>query len=155
MAEDFLHRAKARFTDAQAALKRGDYPDVVRYSQECVELSLKACLRVVGVEYPRVHDVGDIFEYHKDSFPKWFREKIPQMRQVSRDLSQKRGPSVYGIEGEGKTASELFTKTDAEEALQNTEKVYRISQKFFNEYYQQKPEDQKPHINRRTTSKKR
>jgi len=140
MAEDFLQRAKARLTDARAALKRGDYPDVVRYSQECVELSIKACLRIIGIDYPKVHDVGDILEYYRNSFPEWFRKEIPQMRQISRDLYQKRGPSVYGIEREGKTASELFTKTDAEEALQNAEKAYSTSQRFFNEYYK-KPED--------------
>ncbi|MEM2135778.1 MAG: HEPN domain-containing protein [Candidatus Jordarchaeaceae archaeon] len=136
MAEDFLRRAKARVTDAQAALQRGDYPEVVRYSQECVGLSLKACLRVIGVEYPRVYDVGDVLEYYRDSFPEWFREGIPEMRRISRDLSQKRGPSVYGVEMEGKTASELFTKTDAEEALYNSEKIYSVSQRFFSEYYQ-------------------
>ncbi|MGQ9720278.1 MAG: HEPN domain-containing protein [Candidatus Jordarchaeum sp.] len=139
MAADFLQRVKARLTDAGAALKRGDYPDVVRYSQECVELSTKACLRVIGVDYPKVHDVGDILEYYRDSFPEWLRKEISQMREISRDLFQKRGPSVYGIEREGKTASELFTKTDAEEALQNAEKVYSTSQKFFKEYYYKKP----------------
>ncbi len=139
MAEDFLQRAKARLTDARAALKRGDYPDAVRYSQECVELSIKACLRIIGVDYPKVHDVGDVLEYYRKSFPEWLRKDIPQMKQISRDLYQKRGPSLYGIEKEGKPASELYTKTDAEEALQNAENVYSKSQRFFNESYK-KPE---------------
>lgn len=79
--------------------------------------------------------LGDVLEYHRNSFPEWFRKEIPQMRQISRDLSQKRGPNVYGIEMEGKTASELFTKIDAEEAIQNAEKIYSISQRFYSEYY--------------------
>jgi len=135
MAQDFLRRAKARLTDAGAALKRGDYPDAVRYSQECVELSIKACLRIIGVDYPKVHDVGDVLEHYKDSFPEWLRNEIPQIRRISRNLYQKRGPSVYGIEREGKTASELFTKKDAQEALQNAEKVYSTGQRFFDESY--------------------
>lgn len=46
--------------DAESALKRGDYPETMRYSQEAVEMSLKAVLRVMAIEYPKVHDVGDI-----------------------------------------------------------------------------------------------
>lgn len=53
LARDYLERAQNRVIDATSALSRGAYPEVVRYSQECVELSLKAALRSVGVEYPR------------------------------------------------------------------------------------------------------
>ena len=48
LARDYLKRAKARLVTAEEAFKRGYYPETVRYSQECVELSLKARLRMVG-----------------------------------------------------------------------------------------------------------
>lgn len=57
MAKDYLKRAKSRLIDAKSAFKRGDHPEVVRYSQECVELTLKACLRTVAIEYPKVHEL--------------------------------------------------------------------------------------------------
>jgi HEPN domain-containing protein len=32
-----------------------------RRAQECIELSVKSVLRAVGVEFPREHDVSDVF----------------------------------------------------------------------------------------------
>ena len=79
LAKDYLRRARARLIAAEDATKRGDYPETVRYSQECVELSLKACLRMAGIEYPKVHDVGDVES----------RElKIPQLvQETCREVS--------------------------------------------------------------------
>ena len=113
MAVDFMRRARSRYIDAHNALKRGDYPDVVRYSQECVELSLKACLRAVGVEYPKVHDVGDILVVNRDKFPSWLKSKLDELVEISADLAAKRSPAMYGIEVAGKTSSELFSSEDA------------------------------------------
>ena len=135
MARDFLRRARSRLVDGESALRRGDYPDAVRYSQECVELFLKACLRTVGVEYPKVHDVGDLLDYYEDRFPEWFRREIPLFKRVSRELALKRIPSVYGLESEGKPAGELFGREDAEEALESAGRVYADCEKFLNEFY--------------------
>ncbi len=94
MAIDFMKRASSRYLDANSALKRGDYPDVVRYSQECVELSLKACLRAVRMEYPKVHDVGDVLIVNEDKFPRWLREKVDEFAEISADLAMKRYPPL-------------------------------------------------------------
>lgn len=59
LARDYLRRTEARLISARYAFDQGYYPEIVRYSQGCVEPSLKACLRLVGVEYPKVHNVGD------------------------------------------------------------------------------------------------
>lgn len=135
LAKDYLERARSRVIDATSALARGAYPDVVRYSQECVELSLKAVLRIVGVEYPRVHDVGDILELHADRFSDWFRAHIPEFRRISMDLAQKRGPSLYGIEKLGKPPSEIFGEEDARRALNEAKFVYEMCYRFFKEFY--------------------
>jgi HEPN domain-containing protein len=47
-----------RLITAERANSNGNYSYAVRSSQECVELSLKAALRAVGVECPRKHDVS-------------------------------------------------------------------------------------------------
>ena len=65
LALDYLRRARSRLIDARSALERGDYPESVRYSQEAVELSLKAVLRILGIEYPKVHDVGDVLMLYR------------------------------------------------------------------------------------------
>ncbi len=135
MAVDFMRRARSRYIDAHNALKRGDYPDVVRYSQECVELSLKACLRAVGVEYPKVHDVGDILVVNRDKFPSWLKSKLDEIVEISADLAAKRSPAMYGIEVAGKTSSELFSSEDALDALKKAELVYSCAKKFIEELF--------------------
>jgi len=99
---------------------------VVRYSQKCVELSLKAALRAVGVEYPKEHDVGRILKAVKERFPEWFRREIEKVSEISRDLVDKRSPSLYGIETVGKTAEDMFGKEDAEKALSDAKYVLSL-----------------------------
>jgi HEPN domain-containing protein len=50
-------RGLAKPEKPRDALVEGNYPYTVRLSQECVELSLKAVLKAVGIEYPKIHDV--------------------------------------------------------------------------------------------------
>lgn len=135
LAKDYLERAKNRIIDATSALTRGAFPEVIRYSQECVELSLKAVLRVVGIEYPKVHDVGDILEANAERFPDWFRGYISKLRRISMELAQKRGPSLYGIERLGKPPSEIFNEADARDALEKAKFVYKLCCEFFKYFY--------------------
>ncbi|MEM2843060.1 MAG: HEPN domain-containing protein [Candidatus Bathyarchaeia archaeon] len=48
-----LEQARSRLKTARIALKDKNYAYSVRSSQECVELSLKASLRLLGIEYPK------------------------------------------------------------------------------------------------------
>jgi len=52
MARSYLRQAEERVSHASEALLNGNYAFVVRQSQEAVELSLKAALRLVGIEPP-------------------------------------------------------------------------------------------------------
>ena len=133
LARDYLKRAEARLVIAEEAFKRGYYPEAVRYSQECVELSLKACLRMVGIEYPKVHDVGGVLEAESARFPEWFREQIERLAEISRNLAEKRSPSMYGIEAAGKTPGELFGEREAEEALRNAKQVHQLARQLIEE----------------------
>jgi len=130
LSRDYLRRAEARLISARHALDQGYYPEVVRYSQECVELSLKACLRLVGVEYPKVHDVGDILRAESMRFPSWFREEIEKLAEISRDLAGKRAPSMYGVEAAGKSPEDLFNKDDAVKALESAEFVHELAKRL-------------------------
>lgn len=134
MAADFLKRANSRLTDAKSAFERKDYPDVVRYCQECVELSLKAVLRLVGIEYPKVHDVSDVLEYSKERFPEWMREEIPKLCEASQSLALERGPSVYGIENLGKPPSALFGPKDAANAIEKADHTFKTCSRFYEEF---------------------
>src|SRR5579875_1250800 len=111
LGSDYLRGARSRLVDAESALRRGDYPEVVRYSQEAVELSLKACLRMAGIEYPKVHDVGDELRFNALKFPAWFSKRIEEFARISAELAIKRAASMYGIEAAGKDqATSLIRK---------------------------------------------
>ena len=43
------------------ALNRQSWNVAIRRAQEVVELSLKSLLKILGVEYPRVHHVAPLF----------------------------------------------------------------------------------------------
>jgi len=53
IAKSYLKQAEASLKDARDALSEDNYPYAVRLSQECVELSLKAALKAVGIDYPK------------------------------------------------------------------------------------------------------
>ena len=135
MTFDYIRRAKSCFRESKTALDEGDHPMTVRRAQECVELSLKAVLRSVAIEYPREHDVGRALEMVKGKVPNWFSSNIPEFTEVSRDLSKKRGPALYGYEAELKPASEIFNIKDAKEALASAEEIFNACNKLINEIF--------------------
>ena len=53
----------------------------------------------------------------KEKFPNWFSLKIPAFIRVSRDLSKKSGPAMYGMVTRLRPASDIFSREYAEEAL--------------------------------------
>nr|MDO8098530.1 HEPN domain-containing protein [Candidatus Njordarchaeota archaeon] len=93
-------------------------------------MSLKAILRSVGIEYPREHDVSKALEISRDKFPGWFSTKIPKFMEVSKDLSKKRGPAMYGYESEMKPASNIFDEEDANSAISSAKEVFEACKKL-------------------------
>ena len=60
MVKDYLYKAKRCLKEADLALQDRDVPGIIRRSQEALELAVKALLRALGIEYPRVHDISDV-----------------------------------------------------------------------------------------------
>ncbi len=138
MARSYIRQAEERILHSSEALKRRNYPYVVRQCQEAVELLLKASLRIIGIEPPRWHDVGPILKREACKFPDWFKEYIPIMARYSRRLRREREPSMYGDEETGLTPNELYDYEDAREALEMAKYVYDKVKKLLNEYLQSK-----------------
>lgn len=61
LAQSYLKKAADRLDILDLLLKKGAYSDVVREAQELVELALKGMLRAVGIEPPKLHDVGGLW----------------------------------------------------------------------------------------------
>lgn len=69
LAEAYLKKARVRLQALDFYKEREAYSDVVREARELVELLLKAVLRAIGVEVPRIHDVGRTLEKHRHLLP--------------------------------------------------------------------------------------
>lgn len=66
LTSSYLQKAEVRIKALHFYLDEGAYSDVVRESQEVVELLLKAVLRAIGIEVPKVHDVSKTLSAHQD-----------------------------------------------------------------------------------------
>lgn len=130
LAESHIRQARERVKHAGEALETGNYPYVVRQCQEAVELALKAALRIVGIEPPKWHDVGPVLRRERERFPEWFRDRVPELAYISRSLRREREPAMYGDEETGMPAEELYTRYDAEQALNQARTVLNFVEKL-------------------------
>jgi len=90
MARNYLRQAQARIQTAKTAVSQENYAYAVRQSQEAVKLSLKATLRLIGIEPPRWHDVGPAIRRYRNRFPQWFQESIGRFYFISRPTSKRK-----------------------------------------------------------------
>lgn len=82
--------------DARGALNEKDFNMVVRRAQEVVELTLKGALKILGVDYPKVHDVAPLFS--EKVRQKWGIDDpdvSQRIEEISLWLAQSRTPSFY------------------------------------------------------------
>jgi Uncharacterized conserved protein related to C-terminal domain of eukaryotic chaperone, SACSIN len=102
----------------------------IKHAREAVELLLKAALRYIGIEPPKLHDVGPLLRKERDKFPAWFREKIDEFAYYSRVLRSERERAMYGDEETGTPADELYSKFDAENATKMCDTIYEFVKKL-------------------------
>ena len=114
LAADHLRRASARLIALDALYDAESWADVVRQSQEAVELALKGLLRACGVDPPRVHDVAGVLEAERDRLPPSLAPDLPRLAAASRALRRDRELAFYGAED--LTPSEFYRQGDADEA---------------------------------------
>lgn len=96
LAADHLRRAQARLRALDVLYDAGSWADVVRESQEVVELALKGLLHAVGVDPPRVHDVADVLEAERDRLPAEVANDLESLTAASRSLRRDRELAFYG-----------------------------------------------------------
>lgn len=113
--QDYLKRCKHRLAALQILFDRESWADVVRESQEIVELALKALLMHCNIEVPRVHDVSQILNDHQTLLPKGIQKETARLSDISRQMRRDRELSFYG--SQDLTPGEFYKKKDAEKAL--------------------------------------
>ena len=115
--------------DAQGALSEKDFNLVVRRAQEVVELALKGALKMLGVDYPKVHDVAPLFSDQ-------LRQKkgvsdptvLQRIEEASLWLAQSRAPSFYFDREYGEEDAEQALK-DAAFVLNEVKELLGLSDK--------------------------
>ena len=114
LAVDHVRRAEARLRALDVLHDAASWADVVRESQEVVELALKGLLRAVGIDPPRVHDVADVLLAERGRLPDALAGEADRLAAVSRSLRRDRELAFYGAED--LTPSDFYRQADADEA---------------------------------------
>lgn len=126
LARSYLRQAEPRLKDATEAYDAKNYPYSLRLSQECVELSVKAVLRAVGIEYPKQHEVSDLLSDLKPRLPEGFLLEIPFIQEASKSLYRKRELAFYGGEDALLSPEEAISEEDANKAVNSSRKVFSV-----------------------------
>ena len=93
---DYIRRATARLAALDALFTAQSWADVVRESQEVVELALKGMLRWAGIDPPKIHDVGDLVLQFADRFEALSGSELTALAEASKELRKEREFSFYG-----------------------------------------------------------
>lgn len=114
LAGDYVRRAATRLRAIDVLYEAESWADVVRESQEAVELALKGLLRNAGIEPPRVHDVAEVLEAERSRLPADLANDVDRLAAASRLLRRDRELAFYGAED--LTPSDFYRERDADEA---------------------------------------
>lgn len=126
----YLKKAEVRFKALNFYKENEAYSDVVREAQELVELLLKAVLRGIGVEVPKIHDVGRTLEKHRSLLPPEIINSLDEVKRISKRLRKERELIFYGAEDFIPT--EEYDLEDADMAIKDAEFILNIVADAFN-----------------------
>jgi HEPN domain-containing protein len=125
LARSYLAKARARLAALAVLRDHGAHSDVVREAQELVELALKGVLRAVGVEPPKIHDVGPLLVEHISLFVPDVHGEIPRAAEISKRLRRDRELAFYG--DVDFIPTEEYTDADARQAYDDAASVVRLA----------------------------
>ena len=114
LAVDYVQRARIRLRALDVLYEGESWADVVRESQELVELALKGLLRANGIEPPRIHDVSTLLLAERQRLPAALAPQLDRLAAISRNLRRDRELSFYGAED--LTPSSFYSRDDATRA---------------------------------------
>jgi hypothetical protein len=124
LAADYVNRALARLRALDVLFEAGSWADVVRESQELVELALKGLLRASGIDPPRIHDVADVLLAERELLPRALHGEIERLAGISRELRRDRELAFYGAED--LTPTRFYREADATRAREAARLVVRL-----------------------------
>jgi len=130
IARSYLRQRNEIYKEAESFRQRGVWHLAVRRSQEAVEMALKGALRYVGIEVPKLLDVGILLRRHKKKFPGYFGQGVDHFSSISRKLRKERETIFYGDEESRTPPDELYIVEDAETALKEAAPILKALEEF-------------------------
>ena len=124
LVKDYLIRSHNRLSALDVLFEKKSWPDVVRESQEVVELTLKALLKSCFVSVPMIHDVSQVLKLEKHRLPSAIQKDLSKIINISKDLRRDRELSFYG--SEDLTPLEFYSKRDAQKARTSAQFVVKV-----------------------------
>ncbi|MEJ5227808.1 HEPN domain-containing protein [Thermodesulfovibrio sp.] len=126
--EDHIKRAKLRFRILGEYLQEKDYADVIRTSQEIIELIQKAILIKIGIKPPKWHEVIDVILENKEKLSDDVNRELIKLRKDSKWLRSQREIAFYG--DVDFIPIKDYTLKDARKAISIAEKFLGIIEKI-------------------------
>jgi HEPN domain-containing protein len=121
---DYVRRARSRLKILDVLLEEQSWADVVRESQEVVELALKGLLLTCGIEPPRIHDVSGVLRAERARLPVALSESVDELADASRELRRDRELAFYGAAD--LTPSGFYSASDAEAARTSARRTVEL-----------------------------
>lgn len=126
LARDHIHRARIRLDAVDVLFAAESWADVVRESQEVVELSLKGLLRACGIDPPRIHDVSAVLLASRDRMPEGLEREVDWLAEASRQLRRDRELAFYGAAD--LVPSDFYSRGDAANARETARRTVEAVQ---------------------------
>lgn len=131
-ANEALKRARRWYQGSIRALEDQRWDDVVYSYEMAVEQALKAILILYGIEYPKKHDISNIYLSLKNKkVPEFFSKNIDNHAKILNILVKKRGPAAYGYV-EGINKNEFME--DAKNLKQDVENILNECEQLLLEF---------------------
>jgi HEPN domain-containing protein len=125
LAQSYIVKARARLKILPVLMDEQAWSDVVRESQEIVELALKGMLRHVGVEPPHWHDVGGLIHEHRARFGDLTSDAIERITAASTWLRKEREFAFYG--DIDLIPTQQYRREDAARAISEAEFAFKVA----------------------------
>ncbi len=111
---------------ARESLKKGYYDFACFFSEQSVQLMLKAVLYRLFGDFPRIHDLRGLFSALSQKLEKagmmHAASKVREFVRVRRDALDKLSDAYF----EARYGSKVFSKEDGEECVEVAEKVLNL-----------------------------
>jgi HEPN domain-containing protein len=114
--ENLLKDAEVYYEEMQRMFEKEKWNIVVRRAQEVVELSLKGILKIMGIDFPKVHNVAPLFiNLLQEKGIELGKEVSEKILSISMLLAKDRAPAFYG--------EKVYSREEAEIAQNGAKEI--------------------------------